>query len=72
MKKILLAIALQVLGVAALNAQIQGSVKDETGSPISNATVSLLKAKDSSVIKLELSKDGSFVFSQLNKDSFFC
>jgi iron complex outermembrane recepter protein len=70
MKKILLAIALQVFGMAVLKAQIKGSVKDEQGNAISNATVSLLKAKDSSVVKLELSKDGSFGFGQLAKDSF--
>ena len=70
MKKILLAIALHLLGLAALNAQINGSVKDEQGNAISNATVSLLKAKDSSVVKLELSRDGRFGFSQLAKDSF--
>ena len=65
MKKILFAIAFQVLGVAALKAQqIRGIVKDEQGNAISNATVSLLKAKDSSVIKLELSKDGNFGFNQ--------
>ncbi|HEU4632941.1 MAG TPA: outer membrane beta-barrel protein, partial [Flavisolibacter sp.] len=70
MKKIVFAIVLQVLGMAALNAQIKGFVTDEQGSAISNATVSLLKAKDSSVVKLELSKNGSFGFSQPAMDRF--
>ena len=70
MKKILFAIALQMLGMAALNAQIKGSVKDEQGDAISNATISLLKLNDSTLIKLELSKEGSFFFNQLANDSF--
>jgi len=72
MKKILLAMALQVFGLAALKAQqINGFVKDEQGNAISNATVSLLKAKDSSVVKIELSKEGSFHFQHAANDSFF-
>lgn len=66
MKKIFIAIALQLLGMAALKAQqIKGLVKDEQGNAISNATVSLLKATDSSVIKLEISRDGIFGFNQV-------
>jgi hypothetical protein len=71
MKKILLPLSLHLLGVAALNAQIHGSVKDDQGHAVSNATVSLLKAKDSSVVKLGLSVDGNFGFHQVAKDSFF-
>lgn len=70
MKRILFAIALQVLVMATLNAQIKGSVKDEQGNPVSRATISLLNAKDSSVVKLDLSKDGNFVFNHPPKDSF--
>ena len=41
MKKILIAITFQILGMAALKAQqIKGVVKDEQGNGISNATVS--------------------------------
>jgi hypothetical protein len=70
MKKTLLAMALQLSGLAALNAQkIQGLVKDEQGNAVSNATVSLLRAKDSSVVKLELSREGAFSFSPMNPDS---
>jgi hypothetical protein len=70
MKKILFAIAFHSIGMAALKAQqIKGIVKDEQGNTISNATVSLLKAKDSSVIKLELSKEGNFSFKEVEKDS---
>jgi hypothetical protein len=70
MKKILLAISLKLLGVALINAQdIKGTVKDEQGKAINNATVSLLRAKDSSVVKLELSKEGAFGFQFAQRDS---
>ena len=70
MKQLLLAIALQVSGMAAIKAQqIKGLVKDEQGNAISNATVSLLKAKDSSVVKLQLSKAGNFSFSPATHDT---
>lgn len=66
MKKFLIAIAFQILGMAALKAQqIKGIVKDQQGNTISNATVSLLKEADSSVVKLEISKDGFFSFNQV-------
>ena len=71
MKKILFTIALSLFGMATLQAQqIKGSVKDEQGNAISSATVSLLKAKDSSVLKLALSSEGNFGFDQVQKDSF--
>lgn len=42
--------------------QISGTVKDETGKSIDKATVSLLKAKDSSIVKLNATKSGSYTF----------
>ncbi len=70
MKQLLFAIALQVSGMAAIKAQqINGLVKDEQENAISNATVSLLKAKDSSVVKLQLSKAGNFTFSPATHDT---
>ena len=66
----LLATALQIFAMVALNAQqISGTVKDGQGNGISNATVSLMKAKDSSIVKLALSKEGAFSFSQVSPDS---
>lgn len=65
MKKILFAMTFQLLGMAALKAQqIKGIVNDQQGNAITNATVSLLKATDSSVIKLGISKDGNYGFNQ--------
>ncbi len=66
MKKFLIVITFQIVGMAALKAQqIKGIVKDQQGNAISNATVSLLKEADSSVVKLEISKDGIFGFNQV-------
>src|SRR5688500_17953752 len=70
MKKLVLAIVLHLLGMAALHAQITCSVKDEQGHPVNHATVSLLKATDSSVVKLELSKEVNFAFGLLRPDTF--
>jgi hypothetical protein len=43
--------------------QITGSVKDEKGNPLNGATVSLVRAADTSTIKLAISKaDGSYTF----------
>ncbi|HVG42115.1 MAG TPA: outer membrane beta-barrel family protein, partial [Chitinophagaceae bacterium] len=49
----------------SLKAQtISGTIKNNKGVPVSGATISLLHAKDSSIIKLQISEeDGSFLFS---------
>ncbi|MEO6231873.1 MAG: outer membrane beta-barrel protein [Ferruginibacter sp.] len=48
------------------NAQITGYTKDEQGTAIKGATVSLLAAKDSAIIKLAISTDkGLYSFQQI-------
>ena len=70
MKRILLTLSLTAFGITLLNAQqIKGTVKDERGKAVNDATVSLLRAKDSSVVKLELSKEGNYVFNEVAPDS---
>ena len=70
MKRILLTLTLTALSITLLNAQqIKGVVKDEKGKAVSDATVSLLRAKDSSVIKLEVSKAGDYAFNEVAPDS---
>jgi len=45
------------------NAQISGFAKDEQGAPIKGATINLLAAKDSAIVKLAVSKeDGGYSF----------
>ncbi|MBI3139819.1 MAG: TonB-dependent receptor [Sphingobacteriales bacterium] len=51
--------------------QITGFVKDENGAPLSGATVNLVKANDSSTVKLAITKvNGSYVFSGINGGSY--
>ncbi|MFL6412681.1 MAG: hypothetical protein ACJ71K_15755, partial [Nitrososphaeraceae archaeon] len=53
MRKIILLLSALILFAFTSNAQnIKGNVKDGDGKSVSNASVSLLSAKDSSVVKL--------------------
>lgn len=64
---LILLISLTVAG----NAQkIAGSVKDESGLPINGATVSLLKTKDSSTVKLALTKTGQYEFIGIKEGEY--
>lgn len=48
--------------------QITGSVKDDNGAPLIGATVSLIKAIDSSTVKLAITKtNGSYIFSGIKE-----
>lgn len=63
MKKFFVLLGGVLLSAASFSQQINGSIKDDQGNAINNATVSLLLAKDSSVSKLALTKpDGTFSF----------
>ncbi|RAJ75703.1 outer membrane receptor protein involved in Fe transport [Chitinophaga dinghuensis] len=50
---------------------ILGKVNDEKGTPLTGATVALLKVKDSSLVKLGLTQDGGFTFQDAPQDSLF-
>ncbi len=51
--------------------QINGLVKDESGQPLNGATVSLIKAKDSSIIKLAVTiTAGTYNFSGISKGNY--
>ena len=65
MKKIVLLLIANCLVFAPLFAQqVSGSVKDQQGKELPNTTVSLLNAKDSSVVKLAASNNnGGFSFN---------
>lgn len=71
MRKFLLS-GILLLSLVYTNAQdIKGSVIDESGKSIANATVSLLKAKDSSLIKLGTTdKDGAFRFKTVSAGKY--
>lgn len=65
MRKTFILLLIQFVLLLSLGAQtISGSIKNHKGHAVSGATVSLLKAADSSVVKLQGSKeDGSFSFT---------
>jgi iron complex outermembrane recepter protein len=65
MRKLVLFLAGCVLMASVATAQqVKGIVKDEQGKGVEKATVSLLKGKDSSVVKLAVtSSDGKYSFS---------
>jgi hypothetical protein len=72
MSKILLfslSILLTAFSVSAQ--QISGQVKDSNGKAISNASVSLLHAKDSSLVKLNVTnKDGAYTFVNIKAGKY--
>lgn len=50
--------------------RVSGQVKDTTSKGIFNATVSLLKAKDSSLVKVDITdNNGQFEFNNIKEDS---
>ncbi|MES1222068.1 MAG: carboxypeptidase-like regulatory domain-containing protein, partial [Bacteroidota bacterium] len=64
MRKIALLSVSLLMIVSAFAQQVTGNVKDQQGKALSNSTVSLLNAKDSSVVKLEASNNnGSYIFN---------
>lgn len=65
MRTVSIILALQIFLSLSLEAQtISGTVKNTTGAAVSGATVSLLRAADSAVVKLQVSgNDGSFLFT---------
>ncbi len=69
---LLAATAIVLSSNAQTRGQISGNIKDGgTQKTIESATVSLLKAKDSSLVKMAVSdKVGNFVFENIKSDSF--
>ncbi len=69
--KLLLIVLLTAMASLSQAQKISGVAKDEAGAPLAGATVSLLKAKDSSVVKLAVTKaDGTYSFSEIKEGSY--
>ena len=65
----LLLLLLIPISVFVQGQQINGLAKDESGAPVNGATVSLVRAADSSTIKLAVTKpNGSFDFSGVKEE----
>jgi iron complex outermembrane receptor protein len=60
-----------LVATAGFAQQISGNVKDQQGKAISGSTVSLLNAKDSSVVKLAVSNnDGNYSFNPIKQGKY--
>src|SRR6478672_1326103 len=71
MRKIQLLTAMLLLSAGAFAQTITGVVNGSDGKPMNGATVSLLHAKDSSVVKLDATKDeGRFRFSEAKDGNY--
>jgi hypothetical protein len=57
MREYLLLLLSVICTTTAYTQQVSGSITDEAGKPIGGATVSLLKVKDSAVVKFDRTKD---------------
>ncbi|MGC4100171.1 outer membrane beta-barrel protein [Ferruginibacter sp.] len=56
---------------AVSNAQVSGTAKDENGAPVAGATISLLQAKDSAMVKFALSAaNGSYSFVNIKEGKY--
>jgi len=69
--RMLFLLLLVATSIFAQAQQINGIAKDENGTPLNGATISLVKAKDSSVIKLAVTKtNGAYSFSDIKEGSY--
>ncbi len=50
--------------------QVSGLVKDAQGGPLTGTTVTLFKAKDTSVVKLAVSKEGAYHFTDIKEGDY--
>lgn len=71
MRKVWMLSLIVLLAVAANAQQISGTVKDQSGKGVDKTTVSLLRAKDSSVAKLSVTdNEGRYSFMQTEAGSY--
>ncbi len=53
------------------NAQVSGTTKDANGAAVKSATISILAAKDSAMVKLAVTKeDGAYIFTGLKEGKY--
>ena len=69
--RLLLILLLTATTLTSQAQQIKGLAKDDSGSPLNGTTVSLLKASDSSTVKLAVTKaDGTYNFSGIKEGNY--
>lgn len=73
MKLITAFISVFFMMLTALNAQtISGKIKDAENNPLSKASVTLLRAKDSSLVKIDATgNDGGYIYTQVQPGIYF-
>ena len=70
MRTLLLLFFVSLFGAASAQT-ISGTAKDDAGAPLSGATVALVKAKDTSVVKLAVAgSNGAYSFSNINQGAY--
>ena len=65
-----LLLLLATAGVSAGAQQVSGLVKDAQGTPLTGTTITLFKAKDTSVVKLAVSKEGAYHFTDIKEGDY--
>jgi hypothetical protein len=69
--RLLLLLLLTATSVFSQAQQVNGLTKDESGAPLNGATASLIKANDSSTIKLAVTKaNGSYIFPGIKEGNY--
>src|SRR5678809_882402 len=69
--RLLFLFLLTVTTIISQAQQINGLAKDENGAPLNGATISLTRAKDSSIVKLAVTKpDGAYNFSGIKEGNY--
>jgi len=72
MRKFGLALISLLITATGFAQELTGTVNDQQGKPVSGSTVSLLKAKDSSVAKLAVTdNEGKYSFNSVNSGKYF-
>jgi iron complex outermembrane recepter protein len=72
MKKYLLLLIVVCVSFNLAAQQIDGTVKDDQGKPLANASIALKKTKDSSVVKLNITNaEGKYHFTHIGAGSYF-
>lgn len=65
-------LTLSSAGIAQKTSVIRGSVQDEAAKPVYGATVSLYRAKDTSLVKAAMSdKSGAFTFNVVKEGAYY-
>jgi iron complex outermembrane receptor protein len=72
MRKLLLFFCISLFSMSLKAQQISGVAQDDQGKPLSGASIALKKAKDSSVVKLDVSNStGKYTFTGIAGGNYF-